>query len=53
MYIKIGDLKLVKINVIKNGNSIYEGMVEDAPKEIKEMNYSTATFQSEHIILEV
>lgn len=53
MYIKIGDLKLLKIKVMQNGNEIYEGMVEDAPEEIKGINYKSATFQSEYIIIEI
>lgn len=53
MYIKIGDLKLLKIRVMQNGNVIYDGMVEDAPEEIKETNYKTAVFQSDYIIIEI
>ena len=40
MYIKIGDLKLLKIQVIQNGVTVYEGMVEDAPDEIKKYRYA-------------
>lgn len=53
MYVKIGDIKLMNIRVIKDSNTIYEGMVEEAPDEIKELNYKTANFQSGYIILEV
>lgn len=53
MYVKIGDIKLINIRVIKDGNVIYEGMVEDAPEEIKALNYKTANFESGFIILEV
>lgn len=53
MYIKIGDLKLVKIQVMQNGISVYEGMVEDAPDELKETNYKSAQFDSGCIILEI
>lgn len=53
MYIKIGDLKLLKIKVIQNGNVIYDGMVEEAPEEIKETNYKSATFQSDYVITEI
>lgn len=53
MYIKIGDLKLLKIKVMQNDNVIYDGMVEDAPEEIKETNYKTAVFQSDYIIIEI
>ncbi|MBP3502274.1 MAG: hypothetical protein J6K42_02185 [Clostridia bacterium] len=53
MYIKIGDLKLLKIKVIQNGNTLYEGMVEDAPDELKETNYKTANFDSGCVIIEI
>ena len=53
MYIKIGDIKLLKIQVIQNGNIIYEGMVEDAPDELKETNYKSASFDSGCVIIEI
>ena len=53
MFVKIGDIKLSKIQVVQNGNILYEGMVEDAPNEIKELEYTSANFQSGCIILEV
>ena len=52
-YLRIGDLKLLNIKVKKDDNIIYSGMVEDAPDEIKETNYKTATFDSEFIILDI
>jgi len=53
MYLKIGDLKLLKIKVTENGEALYEGMVEEAPDEIKEKNYKSATFDSEYVLLEL
>ena len=53
MYVKIGDLRLLNIQVIQNGNIIYEGMVENAPDEIKEVNYKSANFDSGCLILEI
>lgn len=53
MYLKIGDLKLLKIKVRKDGNIIYDGMVEEAPDEIKAMSYETATFDSDYIIIDI
>lgn len=50
---KIADIKLINIQVIKDGKQVYEGMVEDAPQEIKDATYKTATFQSNHIVLEI
>ncbi|MBO5349808.1 MAG: hypothetical protein J6A89_08345 [Clostridia bacterium] len=53
MYIKIGDLKLLKIKVIQNENIIYEGMVEDAPDELKQTNYKSANFDSGYVIIQI
>ena len=53
MYIKIGDLKLLKIKVIENGEVVYTGMVEDAPDNIKETNYKSAIFESEFVVIEI
>lgn len=53
MYLKIGDLKLVQIKVKQDDKILYEGAVEDAPDEIKEKNYKTATFESQFIILDI
>ena len=52
-YLKIGDLKLLKIKVKKDGEIIYDGMVEDAPEEIKNTHYMVATFDSDYIIIEI
>lgn len=38
-YLPIGESRLLNIKVIVDGNLVYEGMVEDAPDEIKEMKY--------------
>jgi len=40
-YGNIEKMRLLRIKVILNDNeTIYEGMVEDAPKEIKQLEYS-------------
>ena len=40
---QIRDLRLLNIQVILNDKqTIYEGMVEDAPDEIREIDYSKA-----------
>lgn len=40
-YCEIGAFRLVKIRVILNDETvIYEGMIEDAPQEIKKLKYS-------------
>ena len=41
VYMEIGTSRLLDIRVIKNDNEIlYEGMVEDAPEDIKQLKYS-------------
>ncbi len=53
MFIKIGDLKLLKIQVTKGEEIIYEGMVEDAPEDLKETNYQSATFESGFVAIKI
>lgn len=53
MYIKIGDLKLLNIKVLQDGNTVYEGRVEDAPDELKETNYKSAIFDSGCVVIEI
>lgn len=53
MYLRIGDLKLLKIQVRKGDEVVYEGMTEDAPEEIQNTNYESAKFDSEYIILNI
>lgn len=38
-YLPIGESRLLNIKVIVDGNLVYEGMIEDAPYEIKTMKY--------------
>lgn len=53
MYLRIGNLKLLKIQVRKGDEVVYEGMTEDAPEEIQNTNYESAKFDSEYIILNI
>lgn len=51
---QIGDSRLLNIRVIKNNEIIYEGMVEDAPDEIKEMNtIGKCNFDSGTLVMNV
>ena len=38
-YLPIGESRLLNIKVFVDGNHAYEGMVEGAPEEIKQMKY--------------
>ena len=40
VYMQIGLGRLLDIQVILDGNLVYDGMVEDAPEEIKRLKYS-------------
>ena len=39
-YLSIGDGRLLNIRVILDDNLVYEGMVENAPDELKQLKYS-------------
>lgn len=49
VYVSIGSGRLLNIRVILDDNStpIYEGMVEDAPEEIKDLKYSKVNVASQ------
>lgn len=38
---RIGTCRLLSIKVIRNGEILYEGMVDDAPDDIKNLEYKT------------
>ncbi len=47
VYDNIGSLRLLNIKVIMNDkDTIYEGMVEDAPEDIKKLKYSKIDIDS-------
>ncbi len=50
----VGDSRLLNVRVIKNNEIIYEGMVENAPSEIRQMQtIGKCNFDSEILILYV
>lgn len=53
MYIKIGDLKLLNIEVRKDGELLYQGKVEEVPQELKEINYKSANFDNGYVKIEI
>ena len=50
---KIKDMRRCNLRVNRNGELIYSGMVEDAPEEIKALNYKEIKLESGLVILEV
>lgn len=54
VYDNIGSLRLLNIKVIMNDNqNIYEGMVEDAPEDIRNLKYSKIEIDNGTTILYV
>lgn len=47
VYQRIGASRLLNIAVIYDGETIYKGMVEDAPEEIKNLKYSKVEIGNE------
>lgn len=41
VYQRIGIGRLLDIRVVLDGETIYEGMVEDAPENVKNLKYSS------------
>lgn len=53
MYLKVSDIRLLNIKVIKDGNEIYNGKSEEAPEEIRNLTYKSISFEGVDIIIEV
>lgn len=53
VYVSIGSGRLLNIRVVLDDNPtpIYEGMVEDAPEEIKDLKYSKVNVASQITIV--
>lgn len=53
MSIKISEIRLLNIEVKKEEKTIYKGKVEDAPEEIKQMQYKNIAFEGVDVIIEI
>lgn len=53
MSIKISEIRLLNIEVKKEGNSIYKGKAEDAPEDIKQMQYKNIYFDGVDVIIDI
>lgn len=51
--LKISDMRLLNITVFKDEIEIYKGKVEDAPEDIKNMEYKDIKFDGVDVILKV
>ncbi len=50
MYGKIGESRLLNIEVYENNNLLYKGKVEDAPEDIKNKNYNSVQIKDGWVI---
>ena len=50
---KIKELRLLNIKIIKDGNILFEGTTDEVPNEIKELEYNNITFEGVNVIVEI
>lgn len=50
MYGKIGESRLLNIEVYENNNLLYKGKVEEAPEDIRNKNYSSVQIKDGWVI---
>ena len=50
---KIKELRLLNIKIIKDGNIIFEGTTEDIPSELKEKEYNCISFEGVNVLVEI
>ena len=50
---KIKELRLLNIKIIKDGNTVFEGTTEEVPEELKELEYKTIIFEGVNIVVEI
>ena len=53
MYGKIGESRLLNIEVYKEESLLYKGKVEEAPEEIRNRNYKTVQLKDGWVIYKV
>lgn len=50
---KIKELRLLNIKIIKEGNTIYEGSTEEIPNDLKEIEYKNTYFEGVDLVVEI
>ena len=50
---KIKELRLLNIKIIKDENIIFEGTTEEVSSELKEMEYKTISFEGVNVVVEI
>ncbi len=50
---KIKELRLLSIKIIKEGNIVFEGTTEDIPSNLKDMEYKSISFEGINVVIEI
>lgn len=50
---KIKELRLLNIKIIKDASVVFEGITEDIPDQLKETEYKNITFEGVNIVVEI
>lgn len=50
---KIKELRLLNIKIIKEGNTIYEGSTEEISNDLKEIEYKNTYFEGVNLVVEI
>ncbi len=50
---KIKELRLLNIKIIKDENIIFEGTTEEVPNELKEIEYKNISFEGVNVVIEI
>ena len=50
---KIKELRLLNIKIMQGDNIIYEGMTEEIPEDLKNMEYNKIYFEGTNIIVSI
>lgn len=53
MYGKIGESRLLNIEVYEKENLLYKGKIEDAPEDIKNKNYTSVKIKDGWVIYNI
>ena len=50
---KIKELRLLNIKIIKDGNIVFEGTTEEIPNNLKETEYKNIFFEGVNVVVEI
>lgn len=50
---KIKELRLLNIKIIKDGDIVFEGTTEEIPNNLKEMEYKNISFEGVNVVVEI